>query len=127
MAESVPVLTIDGPSGAGKGTVSKLLAKRLGWHFLDSGAIYRALAWAVLSRGVSLEDEEAVARMAMEMTLEFICNESVQVLVDGKDVTDELQTEECGRAASTIAAVINYTRMREEVKRRLSELNEVSD
>ncbi len=104
MAESVPVLTIDGPSGAGKGTVSKLLAKRLGWHFLDSGAIYRALAWAVLSRGVSLVDEEAVSRVAMEMTLEFICNESVQVLVDGKDVTDELQTEECGRAASTIAA-----------------------
>ncbi len=100
----VPVLTIDGPSGAGKGTVSRLIAKRLGWHFLDSGAIYRALAWAVQRRGVDLEDEDAVLRVANEMRLEFICNDTVKVIVDGEDVTDRLPTEEVGRIASKIAA-----------------------
>lgn len=104
MTEKVPVLTIDGPSGAGKGTVSRLIARRLGWHFLDSGAIYRALAWAVQSRGVALEDERAVAGVAREMELEFRCNERVQVWVDGQEVSDSLYTEECGRVASRIAA-----------------------
>ncbi len=104
MPESVPVLTIDGPSGSGKGTVSRALAKYLGWHFLDSGAIYRALAFSVLARGISPEDEEAVAQAAAEMALEFISNEHVQVVVDGKDVTDFLITEECGQVASKIAA-----------------------
>ncbi len=105
MLEPVPVLTIDGPSGSGKGTVSRALARRLGWHFLDSGAIYRALALSVLARGVSLEDEAAVAKVAKEMALEFICNDRVQVVVDGKDVTDLLATEECGQLASKIAAL----------------------
>jgi len=104
VTEKVPVLTIDGPSGAGKGTVSRLIARRLGWHFLDSGAIYRALAWAVQSRGVALEDERAVAGVAREMELEFRCNERVQVWVDGQEVSDSLYTEECGRVASRIAA-----------------------
>ncbi len=99
-----PVLTIDGPSGAGKGTVSRLVARRLGWRFLDSGAIYRALAWAARRRGVDLNDADAVARVAGEMELEFICDDDVKVLVDGEDVTDRLQTEECGRIASKIAA-----------------------
>ncbi len=99
-----PVLTIDGPSGAGKGTVSRIVARRLGWHFLDSGAIYRALAWAARRRGVDLDDPDAVARVAGAMELEFICDDDVKVLVDGEDVTDRLHTEECGRIASKIAA-----------------------
>ncbi len=99
-----PVLTIDGPSGAGKGTVSRIVARRLGWRFLDSGAIYRALAWAARRRGVDLNDPDAVARVAGEMELEFICDDDVKVLVDGEDVTDRLHTEECGRIASKIAA-----------------------
>ena len=99
-----PVLTIDGPSGAGKGTVSRIVARRLGWRFLDSGAIYRALAWAARRRGVDLNDPDAVARVAGAMELEFICDDDVKVLVDGEDVTDRLHTEECGRIASKIAA-----------------------
>jgi len=102
--QEVPVLTIDGPSGAGKGTVSRLIARRLGWHFLDSGAIYRALAWAVQARGIPADDERAVARVAAEMALEFKCDDGVQVWVDGEEVTRCLYTEECGRMASRIAA-----------------------
>ncbi|MFN3919141.1 MAG: (d)CMP kinase [Methylohalobius sp.] len=104
MLESVPVLTIDGPSGAGKGTVSRAVAKRLGWHFLDSGVIYRALALSILAQGIVPEDEEAVAAAAAQMRLEFSGNDRLRVLVDGKDVTDLLSTEECGRIASKIAA-----------------------
>ncbi len=104
MTEAVPVLAIDGPSGAGKGTVSRRIARHLGWHFLDSGAIYRALAWAVQSRGISDDDEKAVARVAEEMTLEFKCDDGVQVWIDGTEVTPHLYTEECGRLASRIAA-----------------------
>lgn len=104
MLESVPVLTIDGPSGAGKGTVSRAIAKRLGWHFLDSGVIYRALALSILTQGIVPEDEEAVAAAAAQMRLEFSSNDRLRVLVDGKDVTDLLSTEECGRIASKIAA-----------------------
>lgn len=99
-----PVLTIDGPSGAGKGTVSRAIAKRLGWHFLDSGAIYRALALSVLERKVPPQDEEAVAKAAQEMALEFSSGDSGQILLAGRDVTARLATEECGRLASKIAA-----------------------
>ncbi len=102
--QEAPVLTIDGPSGAGKGTVSRLIAKRLRWRFLDSGAIYRALAWAVQARGIPADDERAVARVAAEMALEFECDDGVQVWVDGEEVTRYLYTEECGRMASKIAA-----------------------
>ncbi|GAB4352490.1 MAG: (d)CMP kinase [Methylohalobius sp. ZOD2] len=104
MPDPIPVLTIDGPSGAGKGTVSRTIAKRLGWHFLDSGAIYRALARAVMTRGTDTGDEQAVARVASEMDLAFICNADVQIQLDGRDVTDSLYTEDCGRVASKIAA-----------------------
>lgn len=110
MAESVPVLTIDGPSGAGKGTISRAIAKHLGWHFLDSGAIYRALAWVILARNIPLTDEQAIAEVATSFRLDFLCNDDLRVLVDGQDVTDKLQTEECGRTASTIAA---YSKVRQ--------------
>ena len=64
MSGAIPVLTIDGPSGSGKGTVSRAVACRLGWHFLDSGAIYRSLAIAVLRAGIPFEDEAAISRLA---------------------------------------------------------------
>lgn len=101
----VPVLTIDGPSGAGKGTVSRALAKRLGWHFLDSGALYRALALSAMAQGIPPEDEDRVAALAAQMQLEFGGQSGERVLVDGRDVTDLLATEECGRVASKIAAL----------------------
>lgn len=96
-----PVVAIDGPSGSGKGTVGRRVAQRLGWHFLDSGALYRALALAALKRGLALNDGEAVARLAAEVVIEFQPEGSV--LVDQEDVSKALRAETCGNAASKIA------------------------
>ncbi|MGX2041674.1 (d)CMP kinase [Methylocaldum sp. MU1018] len=104
MITNVPVLTIDGPSGAGKGTVSRALAKKLGWHFLDSGAIYRSLAVAVLQAGIDLHDIEAVVRVARSMDLQFDANDPPRILLNGQDITRQIQSEDCGSAASKIAA-----------------------
>ncbi|HYE34536.1 (d)CMP kinase [Methylocaldum sp.] len=103
MSGNVPVLTIDGPSGAGKGTVSRALAKKLGWHFLDSGAIYRSLAVAVVQAGVDLHDIEAVVHVARSMDLQFDANDSPRILLNGQDITHRIQTEDCGNTASQIA------------------------
>lgn len=101
----VKVLTIDGPSGAGKGTVSRAIAKRLGWHFLDSGAIYRALALTVLEQKIPLTAEDEIALVAEKMKVEFKEDDNLKVFVDGREVTEQLASEECGRAASQIAAL----------------------
>lgn len=101
---SVPVLTIDGPSGAGKGTVSRAAAKLLQWHYLDSGSIYRSLAIAVLQAGVALEDLAAITQIAKAMRLEFDCGEVLTVRLNGVDITLQLATETTGNAASIVAA-----------------------
>lgn len=98
-----PVLTIDGPGGAGKGTVSRAVAQRLGWHYLDSGAIYRALAIAVLRRGIALDDLPSVIAVAQAMDLAFRSDNGFAVLLDGNDVSSEIQREETGAAASQVA------------------------
>lgn len=105
MSGSVPVFAIDGPSGAGKGTVSRAVARELGWHFLDSGAIYRAVALAVERSHVEPTDEAAVVRLAEAMQLEFSCGETPGVQLDGLDITDSIQTEACGAIASKIAGL----------------------
>lgn len=104
MTASVPVITIDGPSGSGKGTVSRKLARELGWHFLDSGAIYRSLAIATLRAGVPLDDFAAVAGIARSMDLSFTAENPPRVLLDGGDIAGEIGTEACGNAASCIAS-----------------------
>ncbi len=103
-----PVLTIDGPSGSGKGTIGQLLAERLGWHFLDSGAMYRIAGLAATLKGVGLSDDAAVSEVARTMRVQFVParpGEPVRVLLDGQDVGDELRTEEGGRRASLVAAL----------------------
>ncbi len=102
---SIPVLTIDGPSGAGKGTVSRAVAKRLGWNYLDSGSIYRSLAIAVLKQAVDLEDEAAIVNVAQTMALEFDCNDELVVRLDGEDITAQLGLESTGNTASIVAAL----------------------
>ena len=98
-----PVVTIDGPSGTGKGTVGRRVAQVLGWHFLDSGALYRVCALAAIRHGVDPGDAAALAELAGVLEAEF--DEFGRVLLRGEDVSDELRTESCGNAASRIAAL----------------------
>ena len=106
--DSVPVLALDGPSGAGKGTIARAVADRLGWHMLDSGAIYRAVGHAAGLRGLDLSDAAAVARCAAETRIEFRDpgdGGETRVIIDGQDATDAIRTETAGAAASAIAAL----------------------
>jgi cytidylate kinase len=105
---SVPVLTIDGPSGAGKGTVSQAVAAALGWHLLDSGALYRAVGYAAGVAGIDVTDEAAAERCARATRIEFRVPDGggeLRVIVDGVDATDAIRTETAGAAASAIAAI----------------------
>ena len=104
---SVPVITVDGPSGAGKGTISHLLAERLGWHLLDSGALYRVTGQACVIEGVSWGDPAAVADIARHLDVVFTLAENgeIRVAYKGVDVSAEIRTEEGGRGASTVAAI----------------------
>src|SRR3990167_11090879 len=106
MTRPIPVLTIDGPSGSGKGTISRAVAQRLGWHYLDSGAIYRAVGLAAAWENVDLSDPEAVAHCAARTEIRFETAESgeLHVIVNGKDATRQLRMETAGAAASAIAA-----------------------
>lgn len=107
-APTIPVLTIDGPSGSGKGTISALVAKRLGWRLLDSGALYRAVGYAAGIGGVDLSDVDAVTRCAVATKIRFRAagdGGETRVIVNGHDATDELRTETAGAAASAIASM----------------------
>ncbi len=101
----IPVLTIDGPSGAGKGTVSRLVAKTLGWNYLDSGSIYRSLAIALLQRNVDLTQVNDIVNVAQAMDLVFACGDELTVKLDGVDITSQLGTETTGNIASIVAAI----------------------
>lgn len=99
------VLTIDGPSGAGKGTVSRLVAAKLGWHYLDSGAIYRALALEITEKDIEHGSIDDIVEAALAMDLHFECDEERAVLLNGQDITDLLGLESTGNIASKIAAI----------------------
>ncbi len=97
-------MTLDGPAGAGKGTVSRAIAKALGWHYLDSGAIYRALAVTVQDANVSLEDVDGIVELAKQMNLSFEAGDVPAVILDGKNISERITTEICGNITSKIAA-----------------------
>jgi 3-phosphoshikimate 1-carboxyvinyltransferase len=99
--QRVPVITIDGPTASGKGTLASDLARRLGYHFLDSGAVYRATAWAAHLSGISLDDAHAVAALAHGLSLRF---EGKSILLNGEDVSDTLRREDVGLMASRVSA-----------------------
>ncbi len=107
MSESAPVITIDGPSGSGKGTLSRRLARKLGWHYLDSGALYRLLGMEVSRRQIPLEDTAALveAARALDIRFEDDAADEPRVFLQGEDVSNELRSEQTGKMASKLAAI----------------------
>lgn len=101
----VPVLAIDGPGGAGKGTVSRQLADSLGWHYLDSGALYRILALAATRKGIDLNDESSLAALAPELDIRFGTGSDDSVWLDGEEVSAHIRHEDAGAMASVVAAL----------------------
>ncbi|HET8610673.1 MAG TPA: (d)CMP kinase [Burkholderiales bacterium] len=99
---SVPVITIDGPSASGKGTIAQRVAQALGFHYLDSGALYRLVGWIAIRRGIDLENESALSDIAMNMNIKMSGEE---IFIEDREVSDELRTEAAGAAASRVAAL----------------------
>ena len=102
MSEAPPVIAIDGPSASGKGTVAQKVAAALGFHFLDSGALYRLVALAAVNRGVDLADAPGVAELARDLDVQF---RGEEVRLDGADVSKAIRAENVSGAASTVAAL----------------------
>ena len=101
----IPVLTIDGPSGSGKGTLAQQMAEKLGWHYLESGAIYRVLAQAALKHQIDLTDETALASIAGQLDVQFVLKDGqLQVVLEDEDVSLLIRSEQAGNAASKVAA-----------------------
>jgi cytidylate kinase len=104
--DAVPVLTIDGPSGSGKGTIAREVAQALGWHLLDSGALYRAVGVLALDRGIELDAAAALAGIARTLPIAFLpADQGVSVLLEGRSRDHDLRTEAAGAAASAVAAL----------------------
>lgn len=103
----VAVITLDGPSGTGKGTISQKLARHLGWHYLDSGAIYRVLAYVAATKKVNFNDIEALVFLAHHLNLRFEVDEDLntRIFSDGNNITSLIRTEESGQNASKIAMI----------------------
>jgi CMP/dCMP kinase len=117
MPHSAAVITIDGPGGSGKGTICRLLAQRLGWQLLDSGAIYRVLALAAMHHQIACDDEEALQPLAAHLDVQFSSDEqgNVRITLEGENVSHTIRTEEVGTLASKIASL---PRVREALLRR---------
>lgn len=117
MPHSAAVVTIDGPGGSGKGTICRLLAQRLGWQLLDSGAIYRVLALAAMHHQIAFDDEEALQPLAAHLDVQFGSDElgNVRITLEGENVTHTIRTQEVADVASRIASL---PRVREALLRR---------
>jgi cytidylate kinase len=106
MSQTIPIVTIDGPSSSGKGTISRIVAARVGWHLLDSGALYRLVALGGIQRNLDPDDVEEHVAVAKAMKVRFgsVGDGEEQVLLEGQDVTRKIRTEEAGAGASRVAA-----------------------
>jgi CMP/dCMP kinase len=107
VTKPAPVLTIDGPSGSGKGTIARRVAEALGWHLLDSGALYRLVGLAAARRGKTNAAPSELADIARGLAIQFLTDEAgnERIVLDGEDVSSELRTEESGRLASAVAVL----------------------
>ena len=106
-SSDIPVIAIDGPSGSGKGTIARCVAEQLGWHLLDSGALYRLVALAAAHKGIALDDEQALAELAASLDVSFASDSAgeEQILLEGQDVTADIRTEDRGTGASAVAGL----------------------
>jgi cytidylate kinase len=106
-SSSIPVVAIDGPSGSGKGTIARRVANELGWHLLDSGALYRLVAFAAEERSLAVDNEDALAGVAAALDVRFgsDADGDEQIWLENRDVTSEIRTEDCGIGASAVAAL----------------------
>ncbi len=118
------IIAIDGPSGAGKSTLGKMLAKELNLLYLDTGAMYRAVGWAVLEANVSFDDKAKIAEIARNSKIELLGEpDNLQIFFDGKDVSAEIRTNEIGQAASIVSGVSEVRKILVEHQRTLGEIS----
>ena len=119
MNNQVPVIAIDGPGGSGKSTIAKLVAERLGWHRLDSGALYRLIAYKAQVQAVEADDTDALVAIARSLHVSFVTGPMQQelILLEDEDVTDAIRTEQCGNAASVISPIAAVREALVEVQR----------
>ena len=99
------VITVDGPAGSGKSTVSKILAERISYVYLDTGLLYRAIAYKAMQRGIYIENDEALCELCNDIHIPIETGGDMKVLIDGEDVSDNVRTEEIGMLASSISAI----------------------
>lgn len=107
MLQQIPIITIDGPSGSGKGSLSVMLAKHLKFHLLDSGALYRLLALAIKKHNTDITDHSAIQKIALNLDVRFIetiPGEPAAIILDNQDVSTEIRKESCGELASRISS-----------------------
>ncbi len=115
------IIAIDGPAGSGKSTIAKLLAKELGFTYIDTGAMYRAVALKIKRLGIDPDNKEAVINVLKETDIRLKNNEEIKVFLDGEDVSSEIRTEEIGKIASKIARYTEVRKILVEMQRKIGE------